>query len=223
MSAATEFDIDSEVECTDGSVGHLRRVVLDPVARAMTHIVVEPRSRRDVGHLVPIKYVASAGEKVKLTVTKAQFEAFEVADETDFVRLTGDWGGYDAEQVLSWPYYGLHASGAGVLPESGIDQAGPAPTELIKDHYIPLGEVEVGRGDQVHATDGPIGHVHGLVIDPENHHVTHFLLEEGHFWGRKTVCIPIGAVNHVADDDVRVNLTKDQIRDLPPVDLDRPA
>ena len=58
MNAATEFDIGSRVECTDGPVGHLSRVVLDPVARALTHIVVDTRSRRGVGHIVPINYVA---------------------------------------------------------------------------------------------------------------------------------------------------------------------
>ncbi len=38
-----------------------------------------------------------------------------------------------------------------------------------------MGEVEVRRGDQLHATDGWIGSVERLVIDPEDHHVTHAL------------------------------------------------
>ena len=70
--------------------------------------------------------------------------------------------------------------------------------------------------------DGAIGHVEGLVIDPRNHHVTHVLLQEGHLWGRKEVAIPIGAVIG-AGDGIELNLTKDQIRDLPPVDMDHPA
>ncbi len=216
MNAATEFDIGSRVECTDGPVGHLSRVVLDPVARALTHIVVDTRSRRGVGHIVPINYVASAGKTVRLTTTKAQFEQFERAEETDFVRLPSGWSGYSSQAVLSLPYY---SRGAGNL---GSEPTGPR-TELIKNDYVPLGEVEVKRGDQVHCTDGPIGRVHGLVIDPSNHHVTDFLLEQGHLWGRRTICIPIGAVDRVADDDVRLSLTKDQVRDLPPIELDRPA
>jgi sporulation protein YlmC with PRC-barrel domain len=214
MNAATEFDIGSRVECTDGPVGHLSRVVLDPVARAITHIAVDPRSRRGVGHIVPIDYVASAGETVKLTTTRAQFEQFERAEETDFVRLGSGWSGYSSESVLSLPYYSRYA---GTLAPRA------SATELTKNDYVPLGEVEVKRGDQVHCTDGPIGRVHGLVIDPSNHHVTDFLLEHGHLWGRRTISIPIGAVARVADDDVRLSLTKDQVRDLPPVELDRSA
>jgi PRC-barrel domain len=80
----------------------------------------------------------------------------------------------------------------------------------------------VRRGDRVHATDGAIGNVEGLVIDPRNHHVTHVLLQEGHLWGRKEVAIPISAVTG-ADDGIRLNLTRDQVRDLPPVDIDHPG
>ena len=41
------------------------------------------------------------------------------------------------------------------------------------------------RGDPVHALDGEIGRVQGLLVDPDDHRVTHVLLEEGHLWGRK--------------------------------------
>jgi sporulation protein YlmC with PRC-barrel domain len=80
--------------------------------------------------------------------------------------------------------------------------------------------VEVHRGDHVHATDGAIGRVQGLVIDPSDHRVTHILLDEGHLWGEKRVAIPISAVTGVKDG-VRLNLSKDQVRDLPAVELDQ--
>ena len=79
--------------------------------------------------------------------------------------------------MLSWPYFGGNVS-----PPVTFDT-------------VPLGEVAVRRGEQVHATDGPIGHVQGLVIDAGTHHVTHVLLQEGHLWGRKEVAIPISAVS----------------------------
>jgi sporulation protein YlmC with PRC-barrel domain len=104
------------------------------------------------------------------------------------------------------PYYGRGMDGASVPVAVTIDA-------------VPLNEVEVRRGEHVHATDGPIGRVQGLVIDPDSHHVTHVLLQEGHVWGRKEVTIPIGAVTEVNDDGIRLNITKQQVQDLPPVDL----
>ena len=77
------------------------------------------------------------------------------------------------------------------------------------------------RGDRVHATDGDIGLVRGLVIDPRSRHVTHVLLQEGHLWGRKEVAIPISAVASTGDG-IQLTIAKQQVQDLPPVDIDHP-
>jgi hypothetical protein len=39
-------------------------------------------------------------------------------------------------------------------------------------------------------------------------------------WGRKDVATPISAVTGV--DGIRLNTTKQQVQDLPPVDIDHP-
>lgn len=88
---------------------------------------------------------------------------------------------------------------------------------IVSDR-VPLGELQVRRRDQVHASDGWIASVQGLVIDPKDHNVTHVLLREGHLWGRKQVAIPIGATSRV-DNGIRVELTKHEVQDLPPVNL----
>jgi hypothetical protein len=51
--------------------------------------------------------------------------------------------------------------------------------------------------------------------------VTHVLLQEGHLWGRKEVAIPIGAVASTVGG-IRLTIAKQQVRDLPPVDVDHP-
>jgi uncharacterized protein YrrD len=81
-----------------------------------------------------------------------------------------------------------------------------------------LGEVTVRRGEPVHATDGDIGLVQGLVIDPSDHHVTHVLLQEGHLWGRKQVAIPISAVASTGNG-IELTIAKQEVQDLPPVDI----
>jgi sporulation protein YlmC with PRC-barrel domain len=219
MSEATQFAIGSEVACSDGACGELTRVVIDPVLRALTHLVVEARHRQGNGRLVPIDLVESAAPEIRLRCTTEQFNALEDAEETQFLPgATGEWG-YRQQQMLSLPYYGLGMGagmglGIGGMPVAGMD-VGPHP--VIADR-VPAGEVDVRRGDPVHATDGTIGKVQGLVIDPADHRLTHVLLDEGHLWGKKRVAIPISAV-HDVEDGVRLSFTKDQVRDLPPVDL----
>ncbi|MGI8714872.1 MAG: PRC-barrel domain-containing protein [Solirubrobacteraceae bacterium] len=232
MSEGTEFRIGSKVDCSDGPCGELKRVVVDPVARAITHLAVEPRHRRGPGRLVPVDRVASTGKEIRLRCTESEFHALDEAEETQLLPgARGQWG-YGQDQMFSLPYYrlgmgavgmgpgGMSMGGSGLGLGMGGVRSSAGPHALTSDR-VPVGEVEVRRGDQVHATDGAIGRVQGLVVDPSDYHVTHILLDEGHLWGEKRVTIPISAVKSV-DDGVRISLTKDEVRDLPPVDVDHP-
>jgi len=216
MERTTPLLIGAAASCTDGACGEVTRVVVDPVARAVTHLVVEPAGRQGLGRLVPLDLVDTADGQLRLRCTLAEFEHLDAAEETQFVPGTRGYAAYGPEQVLSWPYSSL----AGTTAVAGDTVSGVS--ETVTFDTIPLGEVAVRRGDRVHATDGAIGNVEGLVIDPRNRHVTHVLLQEGHLWGRKEVAIPISAVTG-ADDGIRLNLTRDQVRDLPPVDIDHPG
>jgi sporulation protein YlmC with PRC-barrel domain len=184
------------------------RVVVDPVARAVTHLVVEPKNRVGVARLVPLELVDIEGAEVRLDCTLERFDQLDLAEETQFLPGGGGFAGFGPEQALSWPYYALGGGLGNVSPLLIVDK-------------VPVGEVAVRRGDLVQATDGDIGRVQGLVVDGADHHVTHVLLQEGHLWGRKEVAIPIGAVVGI-DDGIRLNLTKREIEDLPPVDVDHP-
>ncbi|HXT45829.1 MAG TPA: hypothetical protein VN748_17210 [Pseudonocardiaceae bacterium] len=162
-------------------------MIVDPIARTLTHLVVEPRHRRATGHLVPIDLVASAAKEIRLRCTTDEFDALTDAEQTQFLPgASGPWG-YGQQQMLSWPYYGL-GMGAGVGAGPGMG-AGAGPEAITYDR-VPVGEVEVRRGEHVHATDGAIGRVQGLIIDPSDHHVIHVLLDQGHLWGHQRVAIP---------------------------------
>jgi sporulation protein YlmC with PRC-barrel domain len=191
------------------------RVVVDPVAEVITHLVVEPKHREGLGRLVPLDLVDTSAGEVRIRSTMAEFEKLGSAEETQFLPGSGDYRGYGPGQMFSWPYYGL--GGGMSLAAVGM---GGVPQVVTYD-TLPLGEVGVRRGERVHATDGHIGRVQGLVVDAESRHVTHVLLQEGHLWGRKEVAIPISAVAGV-DDGIHLNITKQAVQDLPPVDIDHP-
>jgi sporulation protein YlmC with PRC-barrel domain len=215
VAETTPFTIGAEASCTDGVCGEVRRVVVDPVARTVTHLVIQPKDLLELARLVPLDLVDATTGEISLRCSLEEFEHLDLAEETQFIP-GGTIGGYGPEQALSLPYYGLGPGLAGVGPEM-------VPLGV---HYdtIPLGEVEVRRGEHVHATDGSIGRVQGLVIEPRSHHVTHVLLQEGHLWGKKEVAIPIHAVARVdPDDGIHLNIAKQQVQDLPPVDIDHPA
>ena len=138
--------------------------------------------------LVPLDLVEGGPHEIRLRCTRAEFEQLDSAEESQFAPELGGYSAYGPGEVLTWPYYGL-GGGLGFGVGTGVD--GPS---VITEDAEPPGEVSVRRGDPVYATDGPIGRVQGLVINPASHHVTHVLLQEGHLWGRKDVAIPIGSV-----------------------------
>jgi sporulation protein YlmC with PRC-barrel domain len=216
MTEMTPFTIGARVSCADGDCGEVSRVVVDPVARTITHLVVEPKGRQGLGRLVPLDLVDTSAGAMRLRCTREEFEQLAPAEETQFVPGSGGYADYGPGQVLALPYYGL----GGAVGVQGETLAGTSQT--VTYDTVPLGEVEVRRGDHVHATDGAIGKVQGLVIDPGSRHVTHVLLQEGHLWGRKEVAIPISAVDRV-DDGIRLSISKKEVQDLPTVDIHHPA
>ncbi len=202
----TPFTIGAHARCSDGECGQVTRVVVDPVARAVTHLVIEPKHRVGVGRLVPLELADADAGGVRLQCTLSEFEQLELAEETQFLPEGSVLAGYGPDEVLALPYYGLGEGIGNVAPPVVMDK-------------VPVGEVTVRRGEPVHATDGEIGRVQGLVVDRADHHVTHVLLQEGHLWGRKEVAIPIGAVTRI-DEGIRLNLTRQEVEDLAPVDVD---
>ena len=191
MAAETEFAIGATVSCSDGSCGEVSRMILDPAARSVTHLVVEPKHRREPGRLVPLNLVDTATGEIRLRCTLAEFDKLDPAEETELLEGAGGTGV------------------GGMAAPMGISHAARTDVQDV----VPLYETEVGRGEHVHALDGEIGQVQGFLVDPGDHHVTHVLLQEGHFWGRKEVAIPVSAVTGV-ENGIRLNLTKKQVEDL---------
>jgi sporulation protein YlmC with PRC-barrel domain len=198
MAETTAFTIGADVSCTDGACGEVRRLIVDPVADTVTHLVVGPKHRRGHGRLVPVSLAGASAGQIRLRCTKAEFEELDPAQETR--QLPEEpaeptiLGGYD--------------------PASSTRRR-----QYVTEDSVPVGEAEVRPGDHVYATDGRIGQVRGFVIDPASGHVAHVLLREGHLWGRKEVAIPVSAVTRV-DDGIRLGITRQQVQDLPPADID---
>ena len=197
MAGTTPLTIGADVTCADGVGGKVRRLVIDPRAHTVTHLVVNDRQFQD--RLVPLNLVdvdATTG-KIRLRCTIAEFEKLDPASTT--VPLQDD----DTDPGNSF------------TPFPQVSKLLLDPPSATYD-TLPAGEVAVRGGDHVHAADGNIGQVQGLVIDSGSHQVTYVLLQEGHVLGRKGVAIPVGAVTRVNENGIQLSITKQQVKDLPP-------
>jgi hypothetical protein len=213
------FIIGAHVSCTDGECGELARVIFNPVTDTVTHLAVAPKHHEGLGRLVSIDLVEAADKTIRLRCTTDEFERLDGAEEDQFLPYTDPESGNVTGGAASWPLYGLHFDSMPIGSAGFVHLDAPSVPQPVGSDRVPLGEVEIHRGDQVHASDGPVGVIEGLVVDPRDEHVTHVLLQEGHLWGRKQVAIPISSVIHSDAGLIRVGLTKDEVRDLPPVRL----
>ena len=205
------LELGTPVHCTDELLGELADVVIDPVSKRLTHLVVRFHRKPGPARLVPMKLVSTDSEE-RLCVGCTVGEAARLEAVQDFAYLRmGDFPVSDpnwdvgVENVLAMPYYPMSDMGTTALP--------------YDDHVsvafdrVPKGEVEIRRTSSVLAADGKrIGHVEGFVVDDD--HITHILVEHRHLLRRQRVAIPIGAVEKVETDSVSVRLTSREVRAL---------
>lgn len=73
MAEPLQLIAGSEVRCTDGRVGHVRGLIVDPRTRAVTHLSVDASSVIRNGRLVPVSTVQSGGAVIQLGCTREDY------------------------------------------------------------------------------------------------------------------------------------------------------
>lgn len=189
-------------------------MVIDPATLTVTHLVIEPKDQQQLGRLVPLDLLDTTPGEIRLGCPTADFYQIVRAEQTQFVRGTGDYARYDQGQPVR-PYYIQKGS----RPGAGID--GRLPQTSTYD-VLPAGHVAVHGGDPVHAIDGEIGHITGVVMDAGSRQPAYVLLHAGHLLEHKNVAVPIRAVTRV-DAGIQLDITRQEVKHLPPVNLHHPA
>jgi sporulation protein YlmC with PRC-barrel domain len=193
---------------SDDSVGHLSCIVVNPVSDEVTHFVIRVSDMLHNEYLLHLEDVAeSSPDKIRLTITRQElanchpflrheYLADQASDlNLDTAVLETGW--------MTWPY---------AAPMTGYEFG-----KTVEE--IPHSELGIHIGSKVEASDGHIGTVNEFLVNPENHHITHIILREGHLWGRKDVCIPLSEIEKIEDDRVLLKLDKHAVRNLPDIAL----
>src|SRR5262245_56427353 len=153
MSEATpparELPIDAKVFCTDGEVGRLTDVVVDPVRRRVTHLVVREEALTAREFLVPSERVAeSSRAEVRLGCTRDELVGFPEFTQTRYVpasspeaqAVIADW-----QMTMATASYDPYGYQPLVLPYD-VTAGGDVP---ITEERVPEGELTFSRGARV--------------------------------------------------------------------------
>jgi len=199
------------VECTDGPCGKSAHLIVNPVSRQVTHFVVEDKHLPDEPtRLVPIEYVTdTTHELIRLNCARADVAQMEPFITTRFI--SPEMAQFPTD--IYWSSLDPYMQPM-VLPEV----EGPLP---ISEEHIPEGEKEIHRGMYVQATDGRIGQVDELMVEPESWRITHVILRHGHLWGKKEVTLPLSDIDRVADDTIYLKIDKSTVKSRPSIPVKR--
>ena len=196
----------SPVRCVDSPFGELADVVIDPISRRVTHLVVQPEHRHEAARLVSIERAQSTADGIELDLSAEALERLEPLQEAAFLRLgefpvaDPDWE-VGVSQVLALPLYPGEGMAATIDPDARVSWS---------YDRIPKGEIELCRSSAVTSADGHhLGHVDGFMVEDDV--IVAVVLERGHLWGRREVVIPYGAVERAKSDSIVLNLTKDAV------------
>jgi len=201
--------------CQDGQpVGRSTYVILDPVSKVVTHMVVETRGLAGDEYLVPLERILqTAPDRIVLRCERDDLADLQPFKKVEFVDAgteenvdAWDWAAYQPDEMMMWPYVG---PGEGALGMT-------VPVE-----QVPPEELAMRRGTRVEATDGEVGRVDEFLIDPKTGHISHLVLRRGHLWGQRDVTIPLSAIDRIEEDAVYLSLDKKAIERLPSVPVRR--
>jgi sporulation protein YlmC with PRC-barrel domain len=203
-----DVSVNADVQCADGLCGRSAYIIVDPVVKKVTHVVVREKSLPHAEYLVPLDLVVeSTPDLIRLRCARDELRMQESFTELEFIErdplYLGDEFDMD-EGLLMWPH---------VAPED--------MTIPVEYERVPPGELAVRRGTHVNARDGRIGRVDEFLVDPANGHITHLVLREGHLWGQEDVTIPISEIARVEEDTVYLKLDKQGIEALPKIQIRR--
>jgi sporulation protein YlmC with PRC-barrel domain len=201
-----DIPVNAEVECVNGVCGQSTYVIINPVSRQVTHVVVKGKNGPHAQHLVPVDLVAdTTPDLIRLGCTTDELAKIEPFTETEYVQERIPDVAYLPDAYRVWPYD---------IPE--LDTTIPITHERISH-----GELAVHRGTRVEATDGHVGRVDEFLVDPVDSRITHLVLREGHLWGQKDVTIPVSQIDRIEEDTVYLKLDKHGIEALPAIPIRR--
>lgn len=200
-----EISVNARVECLDGPCGQVITVIVDRQTRSVTHLVLEDETLpyKPYQRMVPLDQVAEVTrEVVRLRCTRNDVTRMQHFIETHYIKKTEH-------------SYSMYQGGEG---PPDVSTVGVSYT-TFDEEKIPEGAVAIKPGTAVAATDGRVGVVSDLIMDPESGAVTHVGLQIGGPKSRKEVSLPLAAIDHVSGDTVYLRLGKEAVAQLPAIPL----
>jgi uncharacterized protein YrrD len=211
-----QFKEGANVFTSDGQeVGDVDRVVLDPVTKDITHLVVRKGFLFTEDKVVPVELVDSATEERVVLKGVEDLEALPNFEETYYVRVTGTDKEVSRTPGYVRPYYWYPPAHINWWSATRYSVYPPPPYVLEVRRNIPEGTVPLKEGAHVIASDdGHVGDIERVFADPTEDRATHLLISKGLFLKERKV-VPTSWIARVSEEEVHLAVGSNLLEDLP--------
>jgi hypothetical protein len=225
---------DYSIGATDGVIGRVKDFYFDDVAWVIRYLVVQTGERKVLISPISIGRPDWSKKILPVSLTRKQVRDSPDIDTNKPVSRQHEMG------YLGYYGYGNYWGGGGLwgagfypdLLQAGLQispdspspqpQAGSLPGHQQSDPHLRSGNAVMRY--YVHATDGDIGHVEGLLVDETSWAIRYVIVDTSNWWlGHQVIVAPewIGRVEW-SESKLWVDLTRQAIKDSPAYDAAAP-
>jgi uncharacterized protein YrrD len=194
-------------------LGTLNRVIIDPNTRQVTHLVIEKGLLFNTNKIVPIDQVDPKNEdRIILNTSEQDLKQFQDFEEDHFVSLDSADHPEEGVDYSYWyppPNYAAWRTGMQMVYP-------PVPSYAIRTtQNIPEGTVALEEGARVESADNhQVGSIEQLIVDPQNNHVTHFVISAGLLFKERKL-IPVNWISTIGEQEVRLSVNAGTLEKVP--------
>lgn len=194
------LEIGAPIFAKDGQIGHVEHVIINPQTNEVTHFVV------NTGGLSP-RQVVVAVEAVVAYRNRGVHVALETDDvaelpdfmERDFLIPPDEWvppAPYPAAAAL-WP----------------VTAQNNPPIPVQERENVPDPSIDIFKGMEVDCSDGTVGTVDEIVLDPATNRVQEIVIGSGWLFP-KTTRLPVGPDVLVTPSRIVLPCAKDELEEF---------
>jgi osmotically-inducible protein OsmY/sporulation protein YlmC with PRC-barrel domain len=196
VPAYPPLQIGASVHARDGSYGTLHKVVVEPHAHRVTHMVLHKGGLLEADRVVPIERIERIElDGVHLNGDSGELNQYPPYQEEVFIKPLGDWKAlepYPHADTLFWsgPYTGVAPP---ILPV----------IEFIVPEGVPENEVVLQRGEDVIYNGELVGSLDHLLFHRWNGTVTHLVVEA--YEREHRVFVPTEWIGEIVGNAITLN------------------
>jgi uncharacterized protein YrrD len=190
------LQIGAPVHARDGRYGYIHKVVVDPHARRVTHMVLKKGGLLTEDRVIPIECIERIElDGVYLDRPAQDLDQYPPYQEEVFVKPLEGWNALESYAHTDTLFWGG--------PYTGVAPLTVPTIEYVMPKGVPEDEVILRRGADVIYNGELVGSLDHLLFDRRNGTITH-LVVEAYESGRR-VFIPAEWIGEVVGDAITLN------------------